>query len=103
MAKYGYDKENAEFLPQKIVEELRIIAHDTELGQYFSDYMVETVSKIFLAKNKALLQDKDKKLADEIRARQTQDTEKEKLEEHYLESHMIENEGSPITDIESMR
>lgn len=103
MAKYGYDKENAEFLPQRIVEELRIIAHDTELGQYFSDYMVETVSKIFLAKNKSLLQDKDKKLADEIRVRQTQDNEKEKLDEHYLESHIIEKEGSPITDIESMR
>ena len=100
MAEYGYDDENAKFISQYISEENRIISYNTELGQYFNGYMVDIVSKMLLAKNKSLLENKDKQLADKIREEKGTS---EELKENYLKFHIVEENDTPITDMETMR
>ena len=93
MGKYGFDEEIAKLVPQDKVEEYRICSVKSDLGKVFNQYMEEIVSKMLLAKNVALSQDKTKILADNIRDRENQSDGDGKLMENYLASHMAEKDG----------
>ena len=101
MVKYGYDEENAKYLSQEDVENLRIVSSDSGLGTTFSEYMKEIVSKMLLAKNVALLHDETKVLADKFRNEQNENIDA--LAENYLTNHIVEVDGKPIDNIDDMR
>ena len=103
MGKYGYDDEIAKLIPQDKVEEYRICSVESDLGKVFNQYMEDIVSKMLLAKNVALSQDKTKILADNIREKENQREGDEKLVENYLASHLAEKDGKVIDNIEDMR
>ena len=103
MAIYGFDEINKEVIPQVVVEENKIVASSGKLGKDFNEYLSETVAKMLLAKNRALLQDKTKILADNIRDRENGEQSDEKLMENYLASHLIEKEGKAVDNMEDMR
>ena len=102
MAKYGYDEKIGELIPQDIYEEYSLCALYSGLGIEFNDYMTEIVSKMLLAKNVALSNDKIKILADNIRKNQQEDDPK-KEKENYLASYMVEKDGKVIDNLEEMR
>lgn len=103
MAEYYYDGEKKENIPERYVNEERLIGDENDLGKTVSTYLRQTVTKILLAKNKALAADGTKKLAEEIREKAKDADDEVKLQENYLENLVVKNEqGEVITSAEEM-
>ena len=103
MAKYGFDEENAKYIPEQYVQSEHIAAYDSPLGHLVDDYMNKTVTKILLAKNEALLKDRTRQLADELKMQDTANDSDEELNENYLKAHIVRDaKGNPITDEKAM-
>lgn len=104
MAEYYYNGEKAKNMPEKDVVENRLIGDENELGKTVGAYVRQTVTKILLAKNKALLADSTRQLAVEIREKAADAaTDDVTLQENYLENLVIKNnDGDVITSAEEM-
>ena len=124
MAAYGYDKENAENLPEEMVASEHLMNCSTPYAQLSADYMTETVTRLLLAKNRHLVQDKSWQLAQEENKRKIQDdlselsqkapaenyhpnkeedAERGTLVQNYLDKMVIMQDDHAITDETEMR
>ncbi len=103
MLEYHYDSEKAQQLPEKIAVEYHLVGEESKLGTLVSTYLNDTVSKILLAKNIALL-DSSKQTTGEIVEDNYTSDDKDTLDENYLGNLVVKNEkGEIITSADEMK
>ncbi len=96
MLEYRHDGEKAKHIPEQMVVDWHLVGEESQLGSLVGDYLHDTVTKILLAKNKALLNNASKQPTGEILENTPDDDSKTDLDENYLENLVIKNKNGEI-------